>query len=243
MSGHNKWSSIKHKKGKMDAQRGKIFSKLIREITVAARTGGGDLASNPRLRQAIAAAKAENMPMDNIQKAILRGTGELPGTSYEEAHYEGFSSSGVAIMLTALTDNRNRTTSEIRHIFSRHGGNLGESGCASHCFQKKGYIIVPKKDVKEEEVMEIVLNSGGEDMEEVGDTFEIFAPPENFEDVKKALEEAKIPIISAEISMIPNVYVQIDSKEGEKIMKLLEALEEHDDVQKVWANAEFIGTE
>ncbi len=242
MSGHNKWSSIKHKKGKMDAQRGKIFSKLIREITVAARTGGGDPSSNPRLRQAIAAAKAENMPMDNIQKAILRGTGELPGTSYEEAYYEGFGSSGVAIMLTALTDNKNRTTSEIRHIFSRHGGNLGESGCASHCFQKKGYIIVPKKEVKEEDVMEIVLNSGGEDMEEVGDTFEIFTPPENFEDVKKALEEAKIPIISAEISMIPNVYVQIDSKEGEKVMKLLEALEEHDDVQKVWANAEFIGT-
>ncbi len=239
MSGHNKWSSIKHKKGKMDAQRGKIFSKLIREITVAARTGGGDPASNPRLRQAIAAAKAENMPMDNIQKAILRGTGELPGTSYEEAHYEGYASGGVAVLLTCLTDNKNRTTSEIRHIFSRHGGNLGESGCVGWMFQKKGYIIVPKKDVKEDQLLEIILNSGGEDIEEVQDTFEIFAPPENFESVKRALEENKVPIISAEISMIPQNYVKVDAKEGEKVIKLLESLEEHDDVQKVWANAEF----
>lgn len=239
MSGHNKWSSIKHKKGKLDAQKGKIFSKLIREITVAAKQGGGDPASNPRLRQAIAAAKAENMPMDNIQKAIQRGTGELPGTTYEETHYEGYASGGVAVLLTCLTDNKNRTTSEIRHIFSRHGGNLGESGCVSWMFQKKGYIVVPKKDVKEDQLLEIILNSGGEDIEEVQDTFEIFTPPENFESVKRALEENKIPIISAEISMIPQNYVKVDAKEGEKIIKFLEALEEHDDVQKVWANAEF----
>lgn len=239
MSGHNKWSSIKHKKGKMDAQKGKIFSKLIREITVAAKTGGGDPASNPRLRQAITAARAENMPMDNIQKAIARGTGELPGTTYEETHYEGYASGGVAVLLTCLTDNKNRTTSEIRHIFARHGGNLGESGCVSWMFQKKGYIVVPKKDVKEDQLLEIVLNSGGEDIEEVQETFEIFALPENFENVKKALEENKIPIISAEVSMVPQNYVKVDSKEGEKIIKLLESLEEHDDVQNVWANAEF----
>lgn len=240
MSGHNKWSSIKHKKSKMDAQKGKIFSKLIREITVAARQGGGDPASNPRLRQAIAAAKSENMPMENIQKAILRGTGELPGTSYEEAQYEGYASMGVAVILKVLTDNKNRTTSELRHIFSKHGGSLGESGCVSWMFQKKGYIVVPKKDVKEEQLLEIVLNSGGDDIEEVGDTFEIFTPPENFENVKKAIEENKIPIITAEISMIPQNYVKVDAKEGEKIIKLLEALEEHDDVQNVWANAEFV---
>lgn len=239
MSGHNKWSSIKHKKGKMDAQRGKIFSKLIREITVSARQGGGDPSSNPRLRQAISAARAENMPMDNIQKAIQRGTGELPGTTYEEAHYEGYASGGVAVLLTCLTDNKNRTTSEIRHIFSRHGGNLGESGCVSWMFHKKGYIVVPKKDIKEDTLLEVVLNSGGEDLEEVQETFEIFAPPEHFESVKKALEENKIPIVSAEISMIPQNYVKVDSKEGEKIIKLLESLEEHDDVQNVWANAEF----
>jgi len=224
MSGHNKWSSIKHKKGKADAARGRVFSRIIREITVAAKNGGADPDSNARLRQAIATAKSENMPADNITRAIQRGTGELAGVQYEEIQYEGYGTSGVAVMLATLTDNRNRTTSEIRHIFDRHNGNLGANGCVAWIFHK---------------LLDIVLNAGGEDLERAEEVYEIYCPPESFEEVKKALEAAKVPVGSSEISMIPQNLIKVDSKEGEKIMRLLESLEDHDDVQHVWANAEF----
>jgi len=239
MSGHNKWSSIKHKKGKADAARGRVFSRIIREITVAAKNGGGDPDSNARLRAAVATAKAENMPADNITRAIQRGTGELPGTQYEEIQYEGYGASGVAVMLAVLTDNRNRTTSEIRHIFDRHNGNLGANGCVAWMFHKKGYFSVPIEGMEEEKLLDIVLNAGGEDLERAEEVYEIYCPPESFEDVKKALEVSKVPISSSEISMIPQNLIKVDAREGEKIIKLLESLEEHDDVQHVWANAEF----
>jgi YebC/PmpR family DNA-binding regulatory protein len=241
MSGHNKWSSIKHKKGKADAARGRIFSRLIREITVAAKNGGGDINANARLRTAVNAAKAENMPADNITRAIQRGTGELPGAQYEEIQYEGYGAAGVAIMVSTLTDSRNRTTSEIRHIFARHGGNLGENGCVAFMFHKKGVITVPAAGVEEENLLDLVLNAGGDDLQKGDEEYEITTAPEAFEQVKAALESAKVPIAAAEISMVPQNSITLDAKEGEKVMKLLEALEEHDDVQHVWANAEFQG--
>jgi YebC/PmpR family DNA-binding regulatory protein len=239
MSGHNKWSSIKHKKGKADAARGRIFSRIIREITVAAKNGGGDVDSNARLRAAVTTAKAENMPADNITRAIQRGTGELPGTQYEEIQYEGYGASGVAVMLATLTDNRNRTTSEIRHIFDRHNGNLGANGCVSWMFHKKGYITVPLTAMQEDALLEAVLGAGGDDLQKAEEVYEITTAPEAFEEVKTALEAAKVPIASAEISMIPQNSVGVDAKEGEKVIRLLEAIEDHDDVQHVWANAEF----
>jgi YebC/PmpR family DNA-binding regulatory protein len=241
MSGHNKWSSIKHKKGKADAARGRVFSRLIREITVAAKNGGGDVNGNARLRAAVGAAKAENMPADNITRAIQRGTGELPGAQYEEIQYEGYGIGGVAVMVATLTDSRNRTTSEIRHIFSRHGGNLGENGCVAFMFHKKGLISVPAAGVEEEKLFDLVVNAGGDDLEKGDEEFEITTAPESFEHVKAALEGAKISIASAEISMVPQNFIGLDAKEGDKVMRLLEALEEHDDVQHVWANAEFQG--
>ena len=236
MSGHSKWSTIKRKKGKADAERGKIFTKVIKEITVSARDGGGDPESNSRLRAAIQAAKAANMPAANIERAIKKGTGELPGVSYEEVSYEGYGPGGVAVLVEVLTDNRNRAVSDIRHIFARNGGNLGEAGCVGWMFDKKGLIQIDRKSVDEEELMETVLNAGALDMKLEEDYFEIVAPFDKFEAVKQALDEEKIPYSQAELTMIPQTTIQLEGKAAEQMLRLVETLEDHDDVQKVYAN-------
>ena len=237
MSGHNKWSTIKHKKGKADAKRGKIFTKVIREITTAAREGGGDPDGNPRLRAAVSAAKAVNMPADNITKAIQRGTGELPGVSYEEVFYEGYGPGGVAVMLQVLTDNRNRTTAEIRHLFSKHGGNLGESGCVAFLFNKQGYLIVPRSAGDEDTVMEAVLEAGGEDfIAEDPELFEIYTAADELHRVKAALEERGLAIEEARVEMVPTTQVELTDKRADQMIRLMEAFEDHDDVQNGWAN-------
>jgi len=236
MSGHSKWSTIKRKKGKADAARGKMFTKLIKEITVAAREGRGDPDANPRLRTAIQAAKAANMPAANIERAIKRGTGELPGVSYEEIKYEGYGPGGVAVLVEAMTDNKNRAVSEIRHIFSVHGGNLGEVGCVGWMFEKRGIIQVDKGKVDEEELMMTVLDAGALDMKSEEDYFEIITPFEKFEKVKSALDEKKIPYSQAELTMIPQTTIKLEGRQAEQMLKLMEALEDHDDVQKVYAN-------
>jgi YebC/PmpR family DNA-binding regulatory protein len=236
MSGHSKWHSIKHKKAAADSKRGRLFTRLIREMTVAARAGGGDVNSNPRLRLAVANAKAANMPAENIKRAIMRGTGELPGVSYEDVNYEGYGPGGVALFMRVLTDNRNRTVAELRHILSKNGGNLGEAGCVSWMFERKGYFVVEKTAASEEKLLDIVLNAGADDMREDGDNYEIFSTPEKFEEVKAALEAARIPLAVAEISMIPQSYVKLEGKDAQTMLKLMEALEEHEDVQNVWAN-------
>ncbi len=236
MSGHSKWHSIKHKKAAADSKRGRIFTRLIKEMTVAARMGGGDIDSNPRLRLVVNAAKAANMPAENIKRAIRRGTGEEPGVSYEEVNYEGYGPGGAAIFMRALTDNRNRTVAELRHILSKNGGNLGEAGCVSWMFDRKGYFVVEKAAANEERLMDIVLNGGGDDMREDGDNFEIFSFPENFEKLKASIEADKIPIAAAEISMVPQNYVKLEGKEAHSMLKLMEALEDQEDIQNVWAN-------
>jgi len=236
MSGHSKWHSIKHKKAAADSKRGRLFTRLIREMTVAARAGGGDVNSNPRLRLAVANAKAANMPAENIKRAIMRGTGELPGVSYEDVNYEGYGPGGVALFMRVLTDNRNRTVAELRHILSKNGGNLGEAGGVSWMFERKGYFVVEKTAASEEKLLDIVLNAGADDMREDGDNYEIFSTPEKFEEVKAALEAARIPLAVAEISMIPQSYVKLEGKDAQTMLKLMEALEEHEDVQNVWAN-------
>jgi len=236
MSGHSRWATIKHKKGATDARRGKVFTKLIKEITVAARIGGGDADSNPRLRAAVNAAKTENMPFDNIKRAIQKGTGELPGSIYEEVMYEGYGPGGVAIMLEAATDNRNRTVSEIRHIFAKHGGNLGENGCVSWMFSKKGYIVVPKEKADEEKLLEMVTEAGADDMLEDGGNWEIFSPPEKFQAVAERLKAGSIQPALAEVSMVPQSYVKLSGKQAEQMLRLTEELEDHDDVQHVHAN-------
>ena len=237
MAGHSKWAQIKRKKAATDAKRGKIFTKLIREIMTAARLGGGDPAGNPRLRAAIEAAKAENMPKENIERAIKKGTGELEGTRYEEVSYEGYGPGGIAVLISALTDNRNRTVGELRYIFSKYGGNLGETGCVSWMFEKKGVIAFAKNKVDEEKIMEIAIVAGAEDVKEEGEEYEVVTLPENFETVKKAFEEAGIAYERAEITMICQNTVQItDRAQAERILKFMEALEDHDDVQKVWTN-------
>lgn len=236
MSGHSKWATIKHKKGVTDARRGKLFTKIIKEITVAARLGGKDIDSNPRLRIAVQNAKAENMPKENIERAIKKGIGELEGSHYEEVSYEGYGPAGVAVMLDILTDNKNRTVAEIRHIFSKHGGNLGEAGCVSWMFKKKGLITVDKKDIDEDSLMEIVLNNGGEDMVVSQNIYEITTPVEHFEQVKDAIIKKGIKIGLAEVSMISQSTVTIDEKQAEQIIKFMETLEDHDDVQKTYAN-------
>ncbi len=236
MSGHNKWSSIKHKKARVDAQKGRIFTKLIKEITVAARQGGGDENANPRLRAAIAAAKAANMPSANIERAVKRGTGELPGVHYEEITYEGYGPGGVAIMIEAVTDNKNRTVADLRHLFSKHGGNLAESGSVAWLFEKKGVIQVKAEGVEEDDVLLVALEAGAEDIKSDELSYEILTPPENFEQTKKALEEAGFPIESAEITMYPKNTVKVEGKQAEQILKLMDALDDHDDVQNVYAN-------
>jgi len=237
MSGHSKWSTIKRKKGANDAKRGKIFTRLIKEITVAARSGGGDPEGNPRLRSAIATAKTENMPKDNIARAIKKGTGEIAGEVYDEILYEGYGPGGVAVLVECMTDNRNRTVADVRHYFTKSNGNLGESGCVAWMFEKKGLILVDKETVLEEELMDQVLESGAEDMVEEGGEFQIFSAPEELDDVRNALEEGGVTFLDASLSMIPkNTVAVTDEKVARALLKLLENLEEHDDVQNVHAN-------
>ncbi len=243
MSGHSKWATIKHKKGVADARRGKLFTKLIKEITVAARIGGGDIESNPRLRTAVAEAKAENMPADNIKRAVQRGTGELPGVQYEEIVYEGYGPSGVAMMLDVATDNRNRTLAEIRHILSKHGGNLGETGCVTWMFSKRGYIVVEKAKASEETLLDLVTEAGAEDMREDGDNWEIFCAPENFQQVVDALNKAGITPATAELSMVPQTQVKLSGKPADQVLRLVDELDEHEDVQHVYANFDIEDSE
>ncbi|HOP47654.1 MAG TPA: YebC/PmpR family DNA-binding transcriptional regulator [Desulfobacteraceae bacterium] len=236
MSGHNKWSSIKHKKGAADAKRGKIFSKLIKEITVAARLGGGDIEGNPRLRSAINAAKAENMPKENMERAIKKGTGELEGTSYEEANYEGYGPGGVAVLVDCLTDNKNRTVAEVKHLFERYGGNLGEPGCVSWLFEKKGLIVIEKNSVDEEHLMDLALEAGADDIREEESEFEVITDPSAFETVKKAIDDKGIIYSLAENSMVPKNTVKLEGKKAQQMLNLMEALEDNDDISNVYAN-------
>ena len=236
MSGHSKWSTIKHKKAAKDAKKGKLFTKLIKEITVAARMGGGDISANPRLRTAVNMAKANSMPHENIDRAIKKGTGELEGVSYEEVQYEGYAPGGAAILAQAVTDNKNRTVSEIRRLFAKYGGNLGETGCVAWMFDKKGLITVEKSHIDEDRLMTLVLDAGAEDVKDDGDLFAVVARPEDFEKVKEAIEKEKIPIASAQVTMVPKNTVDVDERHVEQILKLAEELEDHDDVQSVSAN-------
>ncbi|MDP2798646.1 MAG: YebC/PmpR family DNA-binding transcriptional regulator [Deltaproteobacteria bacterium] len=237
MSGHSKWSTIKRKKGATDAKRGKIFTKLAKEIIVASRLGGGDINMNPRLRAAVADARAENMPKDNIERAIKKGTGELEGQSYEEVIYEGYGVGGVAVLVESMTDNKNRTVPDLRHIFSKNGGNLGENGCVAWLFDKKGLITVDKKAVTEEKLMDIALEAGAEDVREQEKEYEVVTPASDFEAVKKALDDQKVPYLAAEITMLPKTTVQIeDEKQAQQVLRLMEALEDYDDVQHAYAN-------
>jgi len=239
MSGHNKWSSIKHKKAATDAKRGKIFTKLIKEITVAARSGGGDESANPRLRSAIQAAKSENMPKENIERAIKKGTGELEGVHYEESIYEGYGPGGAAVLVESLTDNKNRTVADIRSIFGKNGGSLGENGCVAWMFNKKGYLAIERKFVGEEKLMEIALEAGAEDIREEDGTFEIITAPGDFEAVKEAIENASIPYIDAEVTMLPQNTTNLAGREAEQMLRLMELLDDCDDVQKVYTNADI----
>jgi YebC/PmpR family DNA-binding regulatory protein len=237
MSGHSKWSTIKRKKGAIDAKRGKVFTRLIKEITVAARSGGGDPEGNPRLRSAIATAKTENMPKDNIARAIKKGTGEIAGEVYDEIMYEGYGPGGVAILVECLTDNRNRTVADVRHYFAKNNGNLGESGCVAYMFDKKGLILVDKSTVEEEVLMDAALEAGAEDVVEEESEFQIFTAPEDFDEVRGALETAGIGFLDASVSMIPQNTVEVvDEKIARALMKLMESLEDHDDVQNIYAN-------
>ncbi len=236
MSGHSKWSSIKHKKAAKDAKRGKLFTKFIKEITVAARMGGGDPAANPRLRTAVQTARDNSMPNDNIERAIKKGTGELEGVAYEEISYEGYGPGGAAFLVQTLTDNRNRTVSDIRRLFNKHGGRLGETGCVAWMFDSKGFIVVSREAVEEEVLLGLVLEAGAEDVTESDDVFEIITQPEDFIAVRESLDDGKIPVTSAEVTMIPKSTTKLAEKEAEQILTLTEELEDHDDVQSVAAN-------
>jgi len=236
MSGHSKWHSIKHKKAKEDAKRGSIFTKLIKEITVAARLGGGDPDGNPRLRLAITRAKEANMPQDNIIRAIKKGTGELPGTSYEEASYEGYGPGGVAVLVEVMTDNKNRTVSELRYTFSKYGGNLGETGCVAWMFHKKGLILVDKDQANEDELMSIAVEAGAEDLKVDENSFEITCAPEDFEKVKEAVISHDIQPSLAEVTFVPQTTIKLEGKAAHQMLQLMEKLEEHEDVQNVYAN-------
>src|ERR1043165_108110 len=237
MSGHSHWATIKHKKGAVDARRGKLWSKLSRAIIIAARHGGGDPTMNLKLRYAIDKARAVSMPKDNIDRAIKRGTGEIEGVTYEEITYEGYGPGGVALMVEAMTDNTNRTTPEIRHIFEKNGGNLGTPGSVKFQFERKGYFAIEKSAVSEDKLMEVALEAGADDLQsEDPDAFEIYTSPESFEAVRQALENSKIPTVEAKLGMIPANYVTLDENKSRQVMKLLEALDDHDDVQNVWSN-------
>lgn len=236
MSGHSKWAGIKHKKALVDAKRGKVFSKLNREIIVAAKTGGGNSLTNPRLRLAIAKAKEANMPNDNIERSIKKGTGELPGVTYEQLNYEGYGPGGVAIVVDVLTDNKNRTTSEIRNIFSSKGGNLAGAGSVSWLFKRKGFVMVNKSKAEEEKLMSIALEGGAEDLKTEEDAYEIVTEIKDYEKMRTALKDNGIDWEAAEITMIPSSYVKLEGKQAEQILNLVESLEDHDDVQNVYAN-------
>jgi YebC/PmpR family DNA-binding regulatory protein len=239
MSGHSKWSKVKHVKAAVDAKRGRIFTKLIKEITVAARMGGGDTTGNARLRRAIQDAKAENMPSDNIERAIKKGTGELEGVHYDEAHFEGYAPGGVALLVEVLTDNRNRTVSEIRHLFGKNGGNLGESGCVAWMFNKRGYIAIDRSAAEEDKVMSVALEAGVEDISEDQGRYEIYTRPEDYDRVLEAIRKAEIQTVESELAMVPTNHLKADPKVAQQVVRLIEVLEEHDDVQKVWTNLEL----
>lgn len=236
MSGHSKWATIKHKKGALDAKRGKTFTRLIKEITIAAKTGGGDPDGNPRLRTAIAAAKAENMPADNIKRAIQRGTGELEGVNYEEISFEGYGPGGVAIIVEVTTDNRNRAVSEVRHAFSKNNGNLGESGSVGYLFAKKGVIVVPKAAAEEDRLTEIALEAGAEDLTADGDSWEITTSPKDFEAVRDAVKAAGLTPEVAEVTMVASTYQKLEGVQANAMLRLLETLEDLDDTQNVYSN-------
>jgi YebC/PmpR family DNA-binding regulatory protein len=236
MSGHSKWHTIKHKKGAADARRGKVFTRLIKELTVAARAGGGDPDTNPRLRTVIADAKAQNMPADNIKRAIRRGTGEEAGVSYDEVTYEGYGPGGAAILVETLTDNRNRTVSEVRHIFSKHGGNLGETNSVAWMFEKKGLVTVDKSKADEEALMDAVLEAGADDMRDDGSTWEIVSSPDAHQAVVDAVKALGIEPDNAQIAMLPQNYVKLEGRTAQQMLKLMEALEDNDDTRNVWSN-------
>jgi YebC/PmpR family DNA-binding regulatory protein len=236
MSGHSKWHTIKHKKGAADAKRGKIFTRIIKEITIAARNGGGDIDGNPRLRTIVAEAKAANMPADNIKRAIRRGTGEEPGVSYEEVTYEGYGPGGAALIIETLTDNRNRTVGEIRHLLTKHGGKLGEPNSVIRMFDKKGYIVVSKAKAGEEQLMSAALEAGADDMRDDGDSWEVLSPPESYQAVLDAVKGAGIEPDAAQVSMLPQTYVKLEGKTAGHMVKLMDLLDEHDDVKQVWSN-------
>ncbi len=236
MAGHSKWAQIKRKKAVVDAKRGKVFTRLIREITVAARMGGGEEDANPRLRQAVLAAKAANMPADNVKRAIQRGTGELPGVTYEEAVFEGYGPGGVAIMMEVMTDNRKRTVAEIRHLMTKYGGNLGASGCVAWMFEKKGLVTVDKNEVDEDRLLETVLEGGGDDFVEEEDVYEITSEPERMADLKHHLEHNRFTVTGAEISNIPRDTARVEGETARKVLNLMESLEDHDDIQTLSSN-------
>ena len=236
MSGHSKWATIKHKKAATDAKRGRVFTRYIREITIAARTGGGDPNTNPRLRTAIASAKNENMPSDNIERAILRGTGQLEGEQYEEATFEGYGPGGVGMLIQVVTTNRNRIVGEMRHMMSKNGGNMAEAGAVGWMFHRKGEIVVPKEAANEDKLMGIVLDAGADDLKDDGSTWYITTPPEALDAVKEALSKEGITPDSAEIGMVPQNFIKLTGPQAQQMLRLVEALEEHDDVQHVYAN-------
>jgi YebC/PmpR family DNA-binding regulatory protein len=236
MSGHSKWASIKHKKGAADAKRGKVFTRLIKELTVAARAGGGDPDMNPRLRTIIADAKQNNMPADNIKRAIRRGTGEEPGVSYEEAQYEGYGPGGAAVIIDVLTDNKNRSVGELRHILEKHGGHLAATNAVAWMFSKKGYIVVEKSKADEEKLLSAALDAGADDLQDDGDNWEILSAPEVFAAVNEAVKKLGIEPASAEVSLIPQSYVKLEGKPAQQMLRLMEALDDQDDVQHVWSN-------
>jgi YebC/PmpR family DNA-binding regulatory protein len=236
MSGHSKWHTIKHKKGALDAKRGKVFTRIIKELTVAARNGGGDVEMNPRLRTIVAEAKSVNMPSDNIKKAIQRGTGELPGVSYEEVVYEGYGPGGAAVIIEALTDNRNRTVGELRHMLTKHNGNLAESNAVAWMFSKKGYIVVDKAAANEEALLNAVLEAGGDDLRDDGDSWEILSDPPAFEAVRDAVKALGVEPATAQIAMLPQNYIKLEGKDANNMVKLMDALDDHDDVKQVWSN-------
>ncbi len=236
MSGHSKWHSIKHKKGAADAKRGKVFTRIIKELTVAARVGGGDADSNPRLRTIIAEAKASNMPADNIKRAIRRGTGEEPGVSYDEAIYEGYGPGGAALMIDVLTDNKNRTVGELRHMLSKHGGNLGETNSVGWMFEKKAYFVIEKSKADEEALLAAVLDAGADDLRDDDDNWEVLGPPDSFGKVDEAIKGLNIEPAAAELAMLPQNYVKLEGKTAQQMLRLMEALDEHDDVRHVWSN-------
>ncbi len=236
MSGHSKWHTIKHKKGAADAKRGKAFTRLIKELTVAARAGGGDPDTNPRLRTIIADAKAQNMPADNIKRAIRRGTGEEPGVSYEEAQYEAYGPGGAAVIMDVLTDNKNRTVGELRHLLTKHGGNLAETNAVAWMFTKRGYIVVPKDKADEDALMSAVIDAGGDDLRDDGENWEVLSSPDTFQGVLDAVKKLGIEPAAAEISMLPQNYLKLEGKQAQQMVKLMEALDDHDDVRHVWSN-------